>query len=1091
MKKLLLLLVGAIVAFAAHADVTIKVKNDASWSQVNIWAWANGVGGGPWLAANGHKNGSNDYAWPGPKMTYNSTTEYYEITFTNTPDEFIISNNGGSQASFKNLSNVDNTIYTTNGATQQAPADYVVYFYDSTDATADHSDMLIHVWNTSGDYKKWSDNDKLTSTGKYFKIGSTYYPVWKYAFTWNQTPTELKFHDSQEYNNSSFKNGGVYKKTSGGIADDSTLTGSDLCDKQNDPVVDPDPQPVVVDGKRVKHTVYVYNKSGKNIMDLTAYVWNGDDKVSPWPGIPVSYQGKYINKDGQQYPAWEFSFYWDKSVDGAQIIFQGTGLKQSNNTDYTEGKFYYYDGTESGDNSVIKTDDPNRYELVDRTPVAGMTTIYMHFKRDYVALGDVNVPPHCHIYNANSGAEYTKGAWEKADVHTEDMYLVNGKYQIWGYDIPTSEVSKYNNVIFSFKHDGSDSWRHYRTDEVANMYGNQGEQGHDGDRWADFIYATGNVGNQYGAVQTYMSYARFKFRDQENNPRKWAFILGSPYMTFTPREGENLTPVALGWDVLNPQIANAEDGCFYMKLTPTFPDTADKENSTYGNRELAKFKVGWINVGWAKEWATSSEGPGIDDNKDYNQRGWATFDLGIIGVNDRDSRIIDKDNPKINIQAEGQNALFRTNTSVTYSNFSQYDWCLVNGIAEAGKTYYAVIDTHEECRSVTLCTFEPHPELNVLPTSIQTLALTKEHAKGLHDYMHNNGLHLEAAATNGHIMMDKVNVANGYLQVKGAEDATVYDAGFTPTYNIKLDGNDLLYHVGKPAYLQMNYLPLDEGKAFQVRATYEDNDTHITFHSLKSEGTLDAEIQPKAPVGKINKASFFLDNTGNFGVWMPDVQMHVVDNTYAVYGDFQFDGFNGEIVNKDHHITGISAFTDNSYLLDWTKLEDESQYDFNGYAHDWSSKIIKDSQTLPVYLPEVVTDVNSFEELNQKYRNYPVHGYVYAVYPFLYELNPTVTVLEKLPSNSPRREASVVPNSIEDDGIENLAAFALNKMVLAHEIDGVVNGVISGIEGVEADTAVDAEAEYYTISGVRVMGQPAPGLYIRRQGDKVSKVVIR
>ncbi|MDE6300221.1 MAG: chitobiase/beta-hexosaminidase C-terminal domain-containing protein [Muribaculaceae bacterium] len=44
-----------------------------------------------------------------------------------------------------------------------------------------------------------------------------------------------------------------------------------------------------------------------------------------------------------------------------------------------------------------------------------------------------------------------------------------------------------------------------------------------------------------------------------------------------------------------------------------------------------------------------------------------------------------------------------------------------------------------------------------------------------------------------------------------------------------------------------------------------------------------------------------------------------------------------------------------------------------------------------------------------------------------------------------------------------------------------------------SDALVDADSdvEYYNLQGVRVQGQPAPGIYIRRQGATVSKVVIR
>lgn len=50
------------------------------------------------------------------------------------------------------------------------------------------------------------------------------------------------------------------------------------------------------------------------------------------------------------------------------------------------------------------------------------------------------------------------------------------------------------------------------------------------------------------------------------------------------------------------------------------------------------------------------------------------------------------------------------------------------------------------------------------------------------------------------------------------------------------------------------------------------------------------------------------------------------------------------------------------------------------------------------------------------------------------------------------------------------------------------NGVISGVENIlDAD---DAEVEFYNLQGVRVL-DPAPGIYIRRQGRNVTKVVIR
>ena len=50
------------------------------------------------------------------------------------------------------------------------------------------------------------------------------------------------------------------------------------------------------------------------------------------------------------------------------------------------------------------------------------------------------------------------------------------------------------------------------------------------------------------------------------------------------------------------------------------------------------------------------------------------------------------------------------------------------------------------------------------------------------------------------------------------------------------------------------------------------------------------------------------------------------------------------------------------------------------------------------------------------------------------------------------------------------------------------NSGMSGVEGVAVDAA-EAPAEYYNLQGVRMGSEPASGIYIRRQGGVVTKVV--
>ena len=56
-------------------------------------------------------------------------------------------------------------------------------------------------------------------------------------------------------------------------------------------------------------------------------------------------------------------------------------------------------------------------------------------------------------------------------------------------------------------------------------------------------------------------------------------------------------------------------------------------------------------------------------------------------------------------------------------------------------------------------------------------------------------------------------------------------------------------------------------------------------------------------------------------------------------------------------------------------------------------------------------------------------------------------------------------------------------------LDLTNDGGVSGVTDVDADN--NAEAVYFNLQGVRVAGELTPGMYICRQGDKVSKVVVR
>lgn len=125
------------------------------------------------------------------------------------------------------------------------------------------------------------------------------------------------------------------------------------------------------------------------------------------------------------------------------------------------------------------------------------------------------------------------------------------------------------------------------------------------------------------------------------------------------------------------------------------------------------------------------------------------------------------------------------------------------------------------------------------------------------------------------------------------------------------------------------------------------------------------------------------------------------------------------------------------------------------------------------------------------------HGYNIQYYTFFY--NPESTV------DTPADDSTIVWTDVNGDhctvsagettgttvfGITARAIDPENADNFAEGTIGVTSdGQTTGIEAVDADSA-DAAVEYFNLQGVRV-ATPAEGLYIRRQGNKVEKVLVK
>ena len=91
---------------------------------------------------------------------------------------------------------------------------------------------------------------------------------------------------------------------------------------------------------------------------------------------------------------------------------------------------------------------------------------------------------------------------------------------------------------------------------------------------------------------------------------------------------------------------------------------------------------------------------------------------------------------------------------------------------------------------------------------------------------------------------------------------------------------------------------------------------------------------------------------------------------------------------------------------------------------------------------------------------------------------------------------SVLQRDSYEDGVHTLnnAASAQNTRLFVYSSgDGLAaylmtRRIVTGAEDIATDEADDSEVEYYNLQGIRVRQPLAPGIYIRRQGNVVTKV---
>lgn len=1098
MKKFLLLLVGAIVALATHAqdfsgwyvnvqytgnsfaDNGVQPTNGISthtlaigtgYFKIKVWdgsadhyyTTGSAIPQGKWVDLSGN------WSQASPAMTIAGATDGEEFKV-----EFDCSNNSVKVTS---LTNPTPTPTPT-------PTDHVIYFYDQSEAPLES--VNAYVWEDDSNNNGWP-GVSMESTGKYVKIDEAYYPVWKYEFSENWTTgviiTDSKGGKLTTDTNCEFLEAGFYTNGTNVAS-----TGLDLVDKATP--------------SEFKAFYLIGGFNGWSLLDDRykfettdgkVYTYNVVDKIDGTTGWKIN--------DG----TWDLDFARnpeDPHIEYNVVYELKTDIGSDGNfeREIPAGAKLTFTYNENGTSTLLISTKGGD------TPVNKPTTLYIQMKYDYATQAadapktetePITNPVRCHIYNS-----VTKEAKHEFGSDAEKMTRESFRYSLWKYDITEEDVEKYDAVdfyIYTTKDNGTYANPIEYRSNIA-VYTQDGRDyvadvmWYDKDNWTQFIYATATLAkhspndanpSRY-ACQSMLSYEDFNAlneRDAANGGRSALYLVGWG-VKFDAEDAEgNLIEEgkSLPGTPAESYPLPADNGCFYL---PVHKPGSDDEG---------KFKVSFVNVGSASELMSrfGANAKALADSYDENSLGcprhWATFDLGLVGVDTRFdyTKFPGAWQPTYaNGEAGSPGSVnMVVNRSVKYNNVNQGDWLIPTDTPK--ELNYFVFDSHAECMSVSLIDFDPQPSIVANSCDVQTAQLSSEEAINLHDL----GLRLDGSAVNGHVYVQNVNYVHGNVTIKAADGNHLSDDGrYSSSYSLLLDGRELGSSARAGAVAgtyDIEFLPVSADCNIQIRGTYTNNNNKLTFHSRTSKASLSTEVVLAAPaavdcVGQyvVNKNIAADGDVYTYGVFVKDGLAFGMDGDTDRYYYADLDVEGAEIIDSKHYIANYDL---SPGMEGWVKNLDAEGSDWfeNGEDNDWSS-IVKSGVNVPVYLPAVATaaDVKMLEAQT-------IEGEIKAVYPFIIDPEAKLTPV-----------ASQAPHRAVTNGASGEISTAGKVMsyvpVSAPVTINVSNdNVISGVADVAADKAAEGETEYYTISGVRVIGAPAPGIYIRRQGDSVSKVVVR
>lgn len=994
-------------------------------------------------------------------------------------------------------------------------------------------EVFVHVWGTNGDLTPYARNEHMRNPENpelnyaTIEIPDGYSQIYEYTFYYfGGQPEHLLFHRKYSTVDIVVDENGNYKIDEDG----NYVTAERWYDFQTGDLDFKEGAVYYYDGLGVATTPIEDPEFHNGIpgSTYTIYFADTDEWVPAYNSKPFMYvvsdtklSGEYLNLSyyyinvDQNYkkyikirdkwtPVYKLTFTWQQNVplNKMRLAFGNDYTFKHRTTaelPVVDGALYYFAGHQV--KTPVRTDFEK--DLVDKIPDDYNTprkgTLYLNLGANKLMEPELWKTPYCHVYSRAERIDRVGSAYYTYDSPLTDMLVApanretpDGQTRLaaekmeqvtdpaTGEPIPgfykyeVDDISKYDDALFYYYSIEKPSDNEADWYETINCHPACRSNYFDATEWSKYVFDIG-----LDCVhQSYLTYD--ELMDLRSRPMTGLYLTGNE--TVMERDTDD--------DPFESKFIENDHDCYFIDFE-------------VGVEAPASFKLSSINVADA----AASHGFSTSDGSYCFQRGWATFNQGIVGCH------IDPNAD--NYQQWYDQHVFRPdgapsrmvsvliNECMGYNRYCQYPWHVQydptgeKGVKYPGH-YWMVVDFNtdpeRDFNTVVLLDFDPHPHLIARPEAIRPLeGLTNAQAEQLHA-----GEYLRASEANGKVLFNNLNIASGSIDFQGTGNEKILEEGFEVEYTLYDNYGADLFYKGVPNTFKADYLDLSATAGLTAHGIYYDTKTQKYFHTRYAHGEVLADVMLGAPVVSVPYNSIYLDDESKVSA-----SSHI---TYELggttdifyYPDYSLTSFtvdneaataNPELIHANHPVMQDEYWAE--YLgrtggNPWQPLTDGDE--FTG-ANDWSS-LIGSEHIMPLTFHRYKA-ADNLADYGAPVAELDVH----AVFPFLSARNVQIQSVEDtdggtLRSAAPRRNAT-------ETAPANLSDYLMTKYTTTTPLtlDFKIN-VFTGVDNIAVDApteaVADGAAELYTLTGVRVdAASAAPGIYIERRDGVARKILIR